>query len=516
MKKIIILLTVLTTYSIVKAQNTCCYPDENGMYTYYLNLKTENLKSKRSFSKENLFSLLKSSKKILKKNEINLENEIKEVFISFPTAQTEIVQRSISLKSPNPDLDIQLSEYTDIFNFVEKKCHPNPIEMLTYESNDYELWDDSSGHLELIKAPQAWEITKGDPRILIGITDTKIETTHEDLKLKITQVLQNNENATHHGIAVAGCAAGDTDNGVGIASVGFKSKLIFSSKWADDNEVLRLAQMPGVRVINCSWINNCYYSATQDALYKEIRDTHNVIVTFGAGNGASHCGSVTAYVYPASYESVISVTSVGHSFDYGTILPVYGKHLWKDCHEITIGENSHQHNDKVDICAPGYRVTTTKSNNSYGTAWGTSFAAPIVAGTCALVASVNPCLTAKEIQEIVISTADASIYDIPENAPYIGLLGSGRLDAYAAVHKALELGTIYIQNKSYYGTDMEEAATQLFAGNAITNNATQGNVIITSGSDVTFKATKEIGLSSGFEVQIGASFSIEIYESNCY
>ena len=97
----------------------------------------------------------------------------------------------------------------------------------------------------------------------------------------------------------------------------------FSSHWANDNEVLEMAQIPGVRVINCSWINSCSYSSTADALYQEIRDVHNVVLTFGAGNGVNHCGSLTAYVYPASYESVICVTSVGHSTDYGTVLPIY-------------------------------------------------------------------------------------------------------------------------------------------------------------------------------------------------
>ncbi len=430
MKRKVILLLIPLFFLSLKAQDECCYPDKDGMYTYYINLKSENLTN--SFSKESLFSILKSSSKVSTKNFKNYDNVIIDANLSFPTAKTKLLRQSITIKSSNPNLDIELNEYSDVFNFVEKECHPN--EMLVYEPNDYELEIDWSGHLDLIRAPEAWEITKGDPRILIGITDTHIDTTHDELKDKIERVLKNSS-LDYHGIAVAGCAAAHTNNGVGVASIGFNSKIVFSSNWASNNEVLLMSQIPGVRVINCSWINSCVYSETVNALYKEIRDIHNVIVTFGAGNGPSHCGSLTSYVYPASYESVISVTSVGHSYDYGTILPEYGKHLWKDCHESTIGGSSHIHNDKVDICAPGYRVVSLDVNNSYANAWGTSFAAPIVAGVCALVAAVNPCLTAKEIQEVVLSTADAGIYNIPENSDYIGLLGSGRLDAYAAVKK---------------------------------------------------------------------------------
>lgn len=506
MKKNILLLSLLCAYCIyMQAQDDYCMPDENGMYTYYANLK-EKPKTK-SFSKTEFTNLLKSSK-LAKAEELSSyreEKEIAEACISFPTAETELLQHSISIKSPNPNLDVELGKYTDIFNFVEKDCSTQAIS--TYQPNDYDVVSsDKSGHLELINAPAAWEITKGDPHILIGITDTYIEETHEDLENQINQVLRNGE-SDWHGVAVAGCAAAQTDNSKGVASIGFNSKIVFSDE-RTNNGVLKMAQIPGVRVINCSWINSYVYSKTVEALYQEIRDVHNVVVTFGAGNGINHGGSLTAYVYPASYESVISVTSVGHSTDYGVELPTYGKHLWKDCHESTIGDpnSAHHHNDKVDICAPGYRVVSTSTDNSYINSWGTSFAAPIVAGVCALVASVNPCLTAKEIQDIVVSTADASIYDIPENEPYIGLLGSGRVDAYAAVLAAIESGIMHIENKTYDEPVIEEAETIMKLD----------NVTISSGNDATFCATREIEISPNFEFQSGGTLTLEIQDSKCF
>jgi subtilisin family serine protease len=499
---------------VIHAQESCS-PDEEGMYTYYINLK-ENI-SKSTFSKDTLLHTLKKSTFFSDKDSRNYNKEIKETFISFPSAKTKLLQQSVTIRSSNPNLDVALCKYSDIFNFVEKVCLPK--ETLLYEPNDYSyLGNEASDHLDLIKAPQAWEITNGDPRILLGVTDTYIETNHEDLENKIAQVVQNSSYAHLHGIAVSGCAAAHTNNNKGLASIGFNSKIVFSSDYANNNAVLEMAQIPGVRVINCSWYNSCSYSATIDALYREIRDVHNVIVTFGAGNTTSHCDSLSAYVYPASYESVISVTAVGHSTDYGTILPVYGKHLWKDCHESTIGSpnSAYHHNDKVDISAPGYRVVSPSLNNSYTNAWGTSFGAPMVAGVCALIASVNPCLSASEIQDIVVSTADSTIYNIPENAAYVGLLGKGRLDAYAAVKKAVELGTEYIQNKTYNSSTIEIAETELKAGNFVTNLQPYGNVIIETGSDVTFKATRNIELSAGFEVKSGALFNTEIYESSCF
>lgn len=513
MKNIIIFCLFFFSSGIAIQAQDCCSPDEDGMYSYYINIKENNIKN--SFSKDSLMHILKKSKLSMNKDTKNYDKEIKVAFKSFPSAKTKLLQHSVTIRSSNPDLDVELSKHSDVFNFVEKICLPK--DPLLYEPNDYSYIGTARDHLDLIKAPQAWEITKGDSRILIGVTDTYIEPSHEDLENKIAQILHNSTYPHFHGIAVSGCAAAHTNNNKGLASIGFNSKIVFSS-YCDNNEVFEMSKIPGVRVINCSWYRSCFYSATEEALYREIRDVNNVVVVFGAGNGISHCDSLTAYLYPSSYESVICVTSVGHSTDYGTILPTYGKHLWKDCHESTIGfpSSAYHHNDKVDICAPGYRVESPSLNNSYTTAWGTSFSAPMVAGVCALVASVNPCLTAAEIQDIVISSADTTIYNIPENAAYIGLLGKGRLDAYAAVKKAVELGTLYIQNRTYNNTIIETAETELKSGSSVTNLQPNGNVIVETGSNLTFKATRSIELSPGFEVKLGATFNTEIYESSCF
>src|SRR5690606_38748713 len=132
---------------------------------------------------------------------------------SFPTGSTELLQQSLSVYSTNGEIEDQLSTLTDIFNFCEKVCYPE--EMLLYEPNDYR---DSQGnpltHLELIKAPEAWEITDGDSRILVGITDTYIETTHEDLTNKIYSIIANTPSSPmFHGSAASSLIAADTDNG---------------------------------------------------------------------------------------------------------------------------------------------------------------------------------------------------------------------------------------------------------------------------------------------------------------
>lgn len=50
-----------------------------------------------------------------------------------------------------------------------------------------------------------------------------------------------------------------------------------------------------------------------------------------------------------------------------------------------------------------------------------------------MIRAVNPSLSVVEVMNILKSTADASIYDIPENGYFMGKLGAGSVDAYKAL-----------------------------------------------------------------------------------
>ncbi len=95
----------------------------------------------------------------------------------------------------------------------------------------------------------------------------------------------------------------------------------------------------------------------------------------------------------------------------------------------------------VDISAPGTQIWSTYHNNSdpgpdYVAALdGTSMATPLVASIAAMVWAHNQALTADEVESILLSTAD-DIEGISGNSAYIGKLGSGRVNAYAAIQQA--------------------------------------------------------------------------------
>ena len=265
--------------------------------------------------------------------------------------------------------------------------------------------------LTLINAPQAWDLTQGNDSVVIAISDQNFEVLHQDLEGKYIHYDASNTATTTHGTAVAITAAGKTNNGYGLSSIGFNTSLALYKM--NFNEVLA-ASYAGADVINISWTSGCFYSQLEQDVIDEVSANGSFIVA-AAGNGNT-CGLPDALVYPASYNHVFSVTSVGPS----------------DNHEQWIGDptSTHNHNDSVDLAAPGYDVAVSPASGWYLNMNGTSFAAAYVSGTVALMLSANKCISNLQIEQILKNTA-APLNTL--NPTYVGKLGSGRLDAFQAV-----------------------------------------------------------------------------------
>jgi hypothetical protein len=363
---------------------------------------------------------------------------------AFPASRNANLQKVYEFSTNN------INEVT-LINILSKFSEVSGIEIApTYQSlgdpNDYNtnMYDYA---LNLINAPGAWNITTGDSTIAIGISDTNFDLTHEELINKSLYVSPNIYGTDYnHGTAVAAIAAGNTDNGVGSSSIGYNTHMKFFGM--SYNELLT-ATYNGCRVINASWASGCTYNQYGQMVIDEVYANGSIVVA-AAGNGST-CGGSSNLVYPAAFDHVISVTSVGAS----------------DNHERFLGNSNltHQHNSQVDICAPGYDVIAPVGN-SYVTVNGTSFAAPYVSGTIALMLAVNPCLTFEAVENILDTTA-VDIY--PFNSAYIGLLGAGRLDAHNAVRLAeLWVMNVHVtaENVTCFGMNNGSVAAVVTGGNA--------------------------------------------------
>jgi subtilisin family serine protease len=186
------------------------------------------------------------------------------------------------------------------------------------------------------------------------------------------------------------------------------------------------ASYAGARVLNLSWTSGCTFNSYAQAAIDEIWNNRTFIVA-SAGNGTT-CGGPSNLVYPAAYNHVFAVTSIGPN----------------DNHERTPGNaaTTHQHNASVDICAPGYDVAISAGPGWYLTNNGTSFAAPYVTGTVALMVAANPCISNDEIESLL---RESAVNIDALNPSYAGQLGAGRLNAASAVERAYNMAHVDIQ-----------------------------------------------------------------------
>jgi len=342
---------------------------------------------------------------------------------AFPASRSVALQNVVEIKCDCDinDLYSAVASNNEYFSRVEMT---EAIEVLA-DPNDYSMAGSDYG-LNLINAQAAWDITHGDSSIVIAITDAGYHYGHEDLYGKYNYVGANSSTNYTHGTAVAITAAGGTNNGIGKSSIGYNSSLQLRAM--DYNNVLE-ATYSGAKIINMSWASGCYDSYYYQTIIDEAYTNGSILVA-AAGNGGT-CGGPSNLVYPAAYNHVIAVSSVGPY----------------DNHERMMGDpaSTHQHNTSVDICAPGYDLLTSWAPGTYGAANGSSFAAPLVSGTIALMLDVNPCLSFEQVEEILKSTA-VNIDAVNPN--YIGQLGAGRLNAGAAVYAAARYGTFNLSGQN--------------------------------------------------------------------
>ena len=310
----------------------------------------------------------------------------------------------------------------------------------------------SQYYLKQIKAYQAWDITRGDSSIVIGITDGGVRLTHLELAPQIKHNyadpvngidddgdgyvdnftgwdLANNDNdpgydiSIVHGTLVAGVAAARVDNGQGLAGLGNRCRFLPLNIYPNTPagsfagiEAVVYAADHGCQVINISWGAPGGYSRFEQDAITYAAVNRDAVLVAAAGNT-----NADLLFYPASYEHVISVSGV-------------------DNHDAKVGSATFSH--RVDLVAPGVSILTTfgyhaangggPADNDYTAVGGTSFAAPLVAGAAALLRRQFPAYTAAQVAARLRQTTD-NIDALPANAAWAGRLGTGRLNVRRAL-----------------------------------------------------------------------------------
>jgi hypothetical protein len=274
-----------------------------------------------------------------------------------------------------------------------------------------------------IGLPSAWDDQLGSSDVRVGIVDSGIADTHEDLEGAVVAERDfangdgQAEDDCGHGTHVAGIAAARTDNGVGVAGSS-DAALVDAKALALDDEsrclgsasdvadAIRWAADQGSHVVSMS-LGFDQPTRTVDRALGYAADA-GALMTASVGNdGCNDCVS-----YPASDDRVIAVACTDDSETR--------------CSFSNTGP-------EVELAAPGRGVLSTVPGDDYAYKSGTSMSTPFVAGTAALLASEDGSLDRHELRGLLTDHAQ----DLgPDGRD--GAYGHGEVDAEASLGAAID------------------------------------------------------------------------------
>ena len=325
-----------------------------------------------------------------------------------------------------------------------------------------------------INIESAWNITKG-ANVKIAVFDHGFEMDHPDLAGNVIGIGFDAETMTpgakvrgRHGTPIAGIIGAVQNNNNGMSGVAPESDILPISmrirfqtigqicsgfNWA------RAVDGGNADVINCSWTGYTESAILNTAIIQAMTlgrngkgsvvvfCSGNISTNFPYGNGVGHPG----YIHP----NIIVVGAMSPCAERKTFIPVVscdGEVNWGSRFGTTL-----------DVMAPGVKIVGTDNRHSVDLAQlyqydplleqyqydensdyvlnfnGSSSAAPQVAGIAALILSVNPCLTSKQVGDIIEQTArKVGNYSYVTttgrpNGTWNSEMGYGLVDAHAAV-----------------------------------------------------------------------------------
>jgi len=260
--------------------------------------------------------------------------------------------------------------------------------------------------LQQIDAPRAWRHTEGDPDVVVAVLDTGVDARHPDLAGKVLQGVNLREphrdsiDDDGHGTSVAGIIAGHEGSRPRFRGVAPQCRIlpIKVNEPHTGNVVaasiargIREALARGAHVLNlsvgCEVGEPGFTHDTMAALANAIYEALRMGVPVVCAAGPRH-----AKTYPAAWET----------------LPEFGGLIAVGASSRDGGPASWSPNwEYVSLLAPAGAVTTWRSHGRllHGPFGGTSAASPHVAGTLALMRTLRPDLSPRDLKRILLATS---------------------------------------------------------------------------------------------------------------
>ncbi|MFB5680030.1 S8 family serine peptidase [Paenibacillus terreus] len=308
-----------------------------------------------------------------------------------------------------------------------------------------------------VSATEAWDITKGERRIVVAVIDDGFDLTHPDFQGpgKIVSPIDYADEdleplpvgRDYHGTPCAGVAIAE-ENGQGVVGIApgcsFMPVRVDLSQ-LDDHKMKTIFEHVArvADVISCSWGPPPVYAPMSSL----VKDTLTRIATLGGprGKGCVICFAAANFNAPVNDPN----NSVFRWRDYSgrmreTVGPIEnGNAVHPNVIAIAASTSQNRHAEysnwgqEISVCAPsnnfnpidprkyapGLGIWTTDNGlggfdpgsrytDRFG---GTSSATPLVAGVAALMLSANPNLSASDVKIILQQTADKIQDNLPDH-----------------------------------------------------------------------------------------------------
>lgn len=298
------------------------------------------------------------------------------------------------------------------------------------------LYGQESQYLQEIGAPAAWNITQGQPNIVVAVIDTGVDVQHSDLQANMwvnAREVPNNgvdddgngctddvngcsfvsdsspgcQNVSNgyvnddigHGTFVSSVLAGAA-NGTGVVGVARNVRImavkVLDCHGAGDTVAtargVTYAVQNGARIINMSLGGLDQSQILEDAINDAV--ARGVVVVAAAGNDGT-----SQIAFPARLPNVISVGATRVDGLTRAVFSDWGPQV----DVVAAGENivgavPQSRCDYLFNCLP---------QGPWAVSSGTSFSTPQVAGLAALMLSLNPGLTPSQVRSIIENSATA-------------------------------------------------------------------------------------------------------------
>lgn len=316
-----------------------------------------------------------------------LESYAKNYGITIPE---KITQDAIDMKETTPELSNQL-KYNDPYYKLQQKYYKN-INAETLKGKNL------TG-----KGVRIAVLDSGITANQKDLDYTKIVEGYDyvnDCKININSSRENMIDVNGHGTAVAGILAAITNNNIGIAGLLSDVELIplrinsvnnpkKEEESIESSKTIAKAIKDAVDVYKADVITTSFDAKDIDELKEavEYAESKNVIITGAAGNSSTADSTGNDdYIYPAAYDSVISVGAVDNNNQVRT---------------------SSQKNDQVYVTAPGENIVLLdiRKNGKCKISSGTSYASPVVAAMAAAAKQKDKAITPAQFKELLRETS---------------------------------------------------------------------------------------------------------------